>query len=292
MTLSNYQTYVGGGPSYGYVQVNTGSTAIEYPTPNIVDVFGPIYTPRLYAKDLTAMEIASSGGVSFALNDARALDIYDTTDATILGAYHSSDTSSNSSYVSFHKNLQKLKLFGRNGIEVGDTTSGNIVMTTATNQYFAVGACNLITLSTSGVYVQGNLTTTQETILLGKNTENETESGKSNVGMRVWGAPVSSSTIGYNDARFIKSFTWNAAANGTMDLGGVLKGGSEAYWEVRGGHLRLSHYKDAIGSRRVSFIMRINDQDELEFVKLTMSNNVQKLNKVIARFGMTPNSIA
>jgi hypothetical protein len=288
MSLSNYQTFVGG-PSFGYVQVQTGVNAIEYPSPEIVDVFGPIYTPRLYAKDLTAMEIASSGGVSFAVNDARALDIYDTVDATRVAAYNPSDTSSNNSYISFHKSLKTLKLFGKNGIEIGEATGGNLSLLSTSNQSFNIGACNLVSITASGLHVNGDLTSGNNTILLGNNAAVTNELAKSNVGIRVYGRPAN--ILENDDARYLKSLTWNPGTNGTLDLGNSLKASTESFWEVRGGHLRLTHCKDASGSRKVSYVMRINDKDELEFVKMTSSNNVSIANKVIAKFGFTSNSI-
>jgi hypothetical protein len=288
MSLSNYHTFVGS-PSFGYVQVKTGANAIDYPSPEIVDVFGPIYTPRLYAKDLSAMEIASSGGVSFAVNDARALDIYDTADATLVAAYTPSDTSSNNSYISFHKTLKTLKLFGKNGIEIGETTAGNISLTSSSNQTFNIGNCNSLSLNASGLHVNGDITSANNTILLGSNNAVTNELSKSNVGLRVWGLP--NNIVQNDDARYIKSLAWNPGTNGTLDLGNSLKASTESFWEVRGGHLRLTHCKDASGSRKVSFVLRINDKDELEFVKITQSNNVSVANKVIAKFGFTSNSI-
>jgi hypothetical protein len=289
MSLSNYQTFVGGPSFGGYVQVKTGANAIDYPSPDIVDVFGPIYTPRLYAKDLTAMEIASSGGVSFAVNDARALDIYDTADATLVAAYNPADTSSNNSYISFHKSLKTLKLFGKNGIEIGEQTGGNISLTSTSNQSFNIGGCNSVVIKSSGLHVNGDITSANNTILLGSNDAVTNELLKSNMGIRVWGRPTN--ILQNDDARYIKSLTWNPGTNGTLDLGNSLKASTESFWEVRGGHLRLTHCKDSSGSRKVSYVMRINDKDELEFVKMTMSNNVSIANKVIAKFGFTSNSI-
>lgn len=46
-----------------------------YPSSNFNNVFGPIFLPRVYGKDLTAFEIASSGKIAITLNDVHALDI-------------------------------------------------------------------------------------------------------------------------------------------------------------------------------------------------------------------------
>lgn len=51
---------------------DVGAGDVVYPTPDMVSVFGPIYAPRIYGKDLTSFEIASSGAVSIALEDIQS----------------------------------------------------------------------------------------------------------------------------------------------------------------------------------------------------------------------------
>ena len=46
-----------------------------YPNSNNVAIFGPVYLPRIYGKDLTAFEIASSGKIAITLNDVHSFDI-------------------------------------------------------------------------------------------------------------------------------------------------------------------------------------------------------------------------
>lgn len=58
------------------VNINFLSGAPDYPTSDIINVFGPIYTPRIYGNKLSALELASSGNVTIALNDIHALDLY------------------------------------------------------------------------------------------------------------------------------------------------------------------------------------------------------------------------
>ena len=45
-----------------------------YPHSNLTSVFGPIWTPRIYGKDLTSFEIASSGAVAISLKDIHSFD--------------------------------------------------------------------------------------------------------------------------------------------------------------------------------------------------------------------------
>lgn len=51
------------------------SSTVGYPASNLYNVFGPVYLPRVYGKDLSCFEIASSGKVSVTLHDTYALDI-------------------------------------------------------------------------------------------------------------------------------------------------------------------------------------------------------------------------
>ncbi len=281
-TYSNFLQYVSGGE---YIKINTGANAIDYPSPQIVDIFGPIYTPRLYAKDLSAMEIASSGGVSIAINDTRSLDIYESNNSVYLGGY---DATSNASYLSFHKTQQRVKIFGRSGLDIGDSGGGNVTYDTSGAHSLNVGGVNVLTINTSGAQVAGNVRVTGNNLTFSSNATGIDGPTNTGAGLRVWGVP----TVGLTptDARHIKSVTWNHGSNGTADLGGPAKVTTESFWELRGGHLRLAHYKDNAGARKISYALRINDKDELEFVKVTLSNTVE-VAKVIARFGVSSNII-
>lgn len=53
---------------------------VEYPTNDQINIFGPLYVPRVYGKDLTAFEIASSGSVAVTLNDVHSFDLARDTD--------------------------------------------------------------------------------------------------------------------------------------------------------------------------------------------------------------------
>lgn len=46
-----------------------------YPDSNTIAITGPIWLPRVYGKDLTAFEIASSGKIAISLNDIHTVDI-------------------------------------------------------------------------------------------------------------------------------------------------------------------------------------------------------------------------
>ena len=67
------QELLGGGDPVRYV--NPAST-VAYIDPSAVDIFGTVYLSRVYAKDLSALEIASSGKVSLSPNDTHSIDVY------------------------------------------------------------------------------------------------------------------------------------------------------------------------------------------------------------------------
>ena len=72
--------------------------------------------------------------------------------------------------------------------------------------------------------------------------------------------------------RFEKSFTWNTpGGDGVRSLGdGSIA--NEAFWELRGGHLKLTHVDEATGDQ-VSFGFRIGDSKELELYKYDSTTN-------------------
>ena len=109
--------------------------------------------------------------------------------------------------------------------------------------------------------------------------------------MRVNGIPSTADQDAPDAPQYMKSFLWHHATNGIDDLGmdktHVL---SESFWELQGGHFRLTHTKDNTG-KSLSFAMRVNARDELEFVKITnvpqVGGGMQTNYKIIAKFGYT-----
>jgi hypothetical protein len=109
-------------------------------------------------------------------------------------------------------------------------------------------------------------------------------------GIRIDGVPTSyDSNI---ESAYDKSFIWNHnVGNGVLDLGTTAGFSNEAFWELKGGSFRLTHQKIIASGgsnivRDISFGLRVNDQDELEFVKkywLVASNDY--VVRRVARFG-------
>ena len=90
-----------------------------------------------------------------------------------------------------------------------------------------------------------------------------------------------------------KSFTWNLN-NGYNELGLYQNSAdagkivSEPYWEMLGAPLHLSQnvYDGADGVNKISFVFRMNADEELEIVKLIEKNGI-KTHSRLARFGTT-----
>lgn len=72
MATTLYDTYVGDVSQE--IRVDNAST-LGYPSSNFYNVFGPIYLPRIYGKDLSSFEIASSGKIAVTLQDKWAFDL-------------------------------------------------------------------------------------------------------------------------------------------------------------------------------------------------------------------------
>ena len=76
-----YTTLVPTGDVVSYTSLTPD---IEYMSSNIISTFGPIYAPKLYASELSALELASSGKIAITLLDEHAFDITDNSNNVIL----------------------------------------------------------------------------------------------------------------------------------------------------------------------------------------------------------------
>jgi uncharacterized protein (DUF2345 family) len=83
--------------------------------------------------------------------------------------------------------------------------------------------------------------------------------------------------------QYQKSLKWYYNGGGIDDM--MTRSGieTEAYWEMRGGSFRLAAYKS--DGTDISFGLRINENDELEFVKHWTDSNAASFTKRIAKMG-------
>jgi uncharacterized protein (DUF2345 family) len=89
MAYAKYDDFLAPSFDRGSFSNSTDANAVIYPDYNQVNVFGPIYLPRVYGKDLTAFEVASSGYIAITLNDIHSLDFIrdNATSNIVLKAY-------------------------------------------------------------------------------------------------------------------------------------------------------------------------------------------------------------
>lgn len=262
---------------------------VEYPTKDQISTFGTVYLPRVYGLDLTAFEIASSGSVAFTLNDVHSLDM----------------TRNNAA-----SNITLSTLCNDNLVLNAGTTSYTI-NTTSDTHHFSVNGTDVVVIDQDNLRVTGNLVLTgvidaqnivesslvveDKIIYLASTSSNldwaeMQDDGTVNNGAGIYIAGIPGSlTNPVAGSNYEKSIRWNYGTDGTMSLG-TSNIDSEAFWDVKGGALKLTHVKtDSNGNYldNVAFRFRINERDELELVKHYTSSNNARVSKRIARFGLT-----
>jgi hypothetical protein len=168
-------------------------------------------------------------------------------------------------------------------------------------------------VNTTGIAVQGDLTITgalntsninnvtvnqttlkvnDKTIVVAQVDGDDPVDGLVNdaAGLMVDGLPT-----GFNsnvkDA-YEKSILWRHGGGGVTALGAA-DYTNESYWDIRGGHMRLTHQKIVNENgkdvaREVAYLMRINDKDEMEFCKKhwVAASNAYVVRRIV-RFGRT-----
>jgi hypothetical protein len=73
-------------------------------------------------------------------------------------------------------------------------------------------------------------------------------------------------------ANYEKSLKWRSGPGGSPSAS------NESYWDLRGGHVRLS--APATANRAVSYGMRVNEREELEIYKLVSSAGAELYQRV------------
>ena len=133
-----------------------------YPDYGTTDVFSEIYLSRVYAKDLGALELASSGKISLALNDVTALEIsrsvgeVDSGDVVALVAQGSSGVSlvAASNVASLYLSAASCNVYLDSGHDIYLTCSNNIYMNA---QNLIINVANMTTSYAFAVADTGEL---------------------------------------------------------------------------------------------------------------------------------------
>lgn len=114
-----------------------------YPEADTISIFGPAWLPRVYGKDLTAFEIASSGKIAITINDVHSLDI------SKIGQLTTLSTKSNDS-LEYNVNSGGMTMNF-------DSTTNNVslyaecnISQTASNDFAVVAKSNISLVATNG----------------------------------------------------------------------------------------------------------------------------------------------
>jgi len=150
-----------------------------YPDSNNISIFGPLWLPRVYGKDLTNFEIASSGKISITINDVHSLDFSKTNGVTKLQAKSNDsfeiNVSSNQMYFNFDSTTNDVTLVADNG---GSTrmfssnefivVASNNIKLTASNSFFAQASNDVSVVALKGSY-RLNVGSSNMTLLMDSN---------------------------------------------------------------------------------------------------------------------------
>lgn len=255
-----------------------------YPLPGDASVFGPIYAPRVYARDLTMLELASSGAICLSLEDREAL----------LFARGATACNSRTTYV------QAADSNGVLSIGAGASTMVNLdgqasSVTVDSRDFNVLGDITLSgNIKTASFFSGGGAAKfADRQLLLGSGEA--TDVFNSTAGIYVAGVPADSNVAGADGSYlpcFEKSITWNAPEGADLRALGTAAGAAaEPTWRVCGGALELKLDRVVNGAvRPVSFKFRINERDELELVRNSFAGGTERLAKFGAalRNGLAP----
>lgn len=131
---------------------DVGAGDVVYPSPDMVSVFGPIYAPRIYGKDLTSFEIASSGAVSIALEDTQSfLLTRDVANSNVMINTLSNDsfgiyTNNSNMYLVFDSTSNNATLYGNSNVNI--IADSNLNITAADQLNLTGNSFNLSIAST------------------------------------------------------------------------------------------------------------------------------------------------
>ena len=142
-----YDSIWGSTTESNYYTAGATDTSL-YPDSNNISIFGPLWLPRVYGKDLTNFEIASSGKISITINDVHSLDFSKTGRVTKLQAKSNDsfeiNVSSNQMYFNFDATTNDITLVSDQGGSTRLYSSNEIIFLasnnvklTASNDFFA-----------------------------------------------------------------------------------------------------------------------------------------------------------
>jgi uncharacterized protein (DUF2345 family) len=136
MTSVVYDNIFGSTTESNYY-VSGATDTFLYPDSNNISIFGPLWLPRVYGKDLTSFEIASSGKIAITINDVHSLDFSKTNGITKLQAKSNDsfeiNVSSNQMYFNFDSTTNNITLVSDQGGSTRLYSSNEIVFLASNN---------------------------------------------------------------------------------------------------------------------------------------------------------------
>lgn len=137
MALSLAYTFLAGDAAYA-VNYKSSNTPLypSYPEDTMTNMFGALYLPRVYGKDLTSFEVASSGNIAFTINDVHTLALNRTSNSL-------------TSFVSVPDESMEMRNAGSTARILFDTPNSNLVLSSS-NQLILT-ASNGISMDTPNI---------------------------------------------------------------------------------------------------------------------------------------------
>jgi NF-X1-type zinc finger protein NFXL1 len=84
--MSLYDSIYGANSTTNEISYTTGSPDITYPDAQFTNVLGTVFLPRIYGKDLSCLEIGTSGKIAITLTDINSFDISNTNSVILFNA--------------------------------------------------------------------------------------------------------------------------------------------------------------------------------------------------------------
>lgn len=183
-------------------KIQYSANAGLYPEADTISILGPVWLPRIYGKDLTAFEIASSGKIAITINDVHSLDISKVGQLTTLS------TKSNDS-LEYNVNAGAMKMnFNANSNDISLYADCNISQT-ASNDFAITAKSNVSVLASNGSLTLSSQTSNMTFVM--KHIDNTTTLYSSN------------NIVQYTSNNFILNTTSNInafAISGSISLAG------------------------------------------------------------------------
>jgi len=282
---------------------------IGYPDPDShADIFGTVYLPRVYGKDLTAFEIASSGKIALTIYDRHVLDIdrdsntsttlFKAADASSIQIATSNEgvvmtlNASNNNFEIFSSN--QISFSACNGINFGAVS--DVAYNSATGDLKFFAQCNVYMTSCNDVYI----TAWRDIVMSAANgsvlfwmdppNSNLTFSASNNVTFIATDGFMTFKQ-GHDTVNIMmasNNMVLSAASNIEMNTGGLnVFSATSSNIQMR---TDLSLQGDfAIQSTpsndvQVQYVFTVNKKNELELLRITNSNNVVVSKKLVSLF--------